>query len=114
MMILFYHDLKTQSGDQSVDTVDMNARIFGALRPGGTFIVVDHKAEDFSGWRDTGTLHRIDEATIIQEVTAAGFELVASSNILANPGDDHSINMRDASIRGNTDRAVLVFRKPGG
>lgn len=114
LMILFYHDLKTQSGEQSVDTADMNARIFESLRPGGTFVVVDHKAEDFSGWRDTGTLHRIDEATIIQEVTAAGFDLVASSNILANPDDDYSVNMRDASIRGTTDRAVLVFRKPGG
>lgn len=114
LMVLFYHDLKTQAGEQSVDTADMNARIFDALRPGGTFLVVDHKAEDFSGWRDTATLHRIDEATIIQEVTAAGFDLVASSNILANPDDDPSTNMRDASIRGVTDRAVLVFRKPGG
>jgi predicted methyltransferase len=112
LMVLFYHDLKTQSGEQSVDTADMNARILAALRPGGTFLVVDHKAADFAGWRDVESLHRIDEATIIQEVTAAGFELVASSNILANPDDDHSLNMRDPAIRGRTDRAVLVFRKP--
>ena len=113
MMVLFYHDLKTQSGTQAVDTAEMNARIYAALRPGGTFLIVDHKARDFAGWRDT-VLHRIDEATIIQEVTAAGFELMASSNILANPNDDHAANMQDPSIRGNTDRAVLVFRKPGG
>ena len=113
LMILFYHDLKTQTGEQSVDTVAMNERIFAALRPGGTYLVVDHKARDFTGWRDT-ELHRIDEATIIAEVLATGFELAASSNILANPGDDHSLSMRDPSIRGSTDRAVLVFRKPGG
>ena len=112
MMVLFYHDLKTQEGEQSVDTVDMNARILAALRPGGTFLIVDHKAQDFAGWRDVKSLHRIDEATVIQEVTSAGFELVATSNILANPDDDHAINMRDPAIRGNTDRAVLVFRKP--
>lgn len=112
LMVLFYHDLKVQSGEQSVDTTDMNARIFSALRPGGTYLVVDHKARDFAGWSDAMALHRIDEATVIREVTSAGFELAASSNILANPDDDHAINMRDPSIRGNTDRAVLVFRKP--
>ncbi|MGD2167113.1 MAG: methyltransferase [Gammaproteobacteria bacterium] len=112
MMVLFYHDLKVQTGAQSVDPMDMNARIFAALRPGGRFLVVDHKAEDFAAWSDVASLHRIDEATIIQEVTAAGFELVADSNILANPDDDHQLNMRDPAIRGKTDRAVLVFRKP--
>ncbi len=112
MMVLFYHDLKVQSGTQQVDTVAMNARIFAALRPGGRYLVIDHKAEDYSGWRDAGGLHRIDEATIVQEVLAAGFELVASSNILANPDDDHRVSMRDPSIRGRTDRAVLVFQKP--
>ena len=111
-MVLFYHDLQVQTGEQRVDPVDMNARIFEALRPGGRYLVIDHKAEDFAGWRDVEGMHRIDEATIIQEVTAAGFELVASSNILANPEDDHRIGMRDPSIRGRTDRAVLIFEKP--
>ncbi len=114
LMVLFYHDLTVQRGEQGVDTVEMNERIFDALTPGGTYLVVDHKAEDFSGWRDANSLHRVDEATIIREVLAAGFELIASSNILANPDDDPTVNMRDPSIRGNTDRAVLLFRKPGG
>lgn len=112
VMVLFYHDLKVQTGAQSVDTEDMNARIFAALRPGGRYLVIDHKAQDYAGWRDVSTLHRIDEATIIEEVTDAGFELIANSNLLANPNDDHRSNMRDPSIRGRTDRAVLVFRKP--
>jgi len=112
MIVLFYHDLKLQTGAQQVDTVEMNARIFEALRPGGRYLVVDHKSEDYAGWSDAAALHRIDEATIIQEVLAAGFELAASSNALANPQDDHRISMRDPSIRGRTDRAVLVFRKP--
>ncbi len=112
MMVLFYHDLKVQTGAQRVDPVDMNARIFAALRPGGRFLVIDHKAEDYAGWNDVSELHRIDEATIIEEVTEAGFELIADSNLLANPDDDHRTNMRDPAIRGRTDRAVLVFRKP--
>lgn len=111
-MVLFYHDLTRESADQSVDTADMNARVFSALKPGGTYLIVDHKAEDNSGWRDATTLHRIDAQTIIDEVTAAGFELSVNSDILANAADDRTLNMRDDAIRGRTDRAVLLFRKP--
>lgn len=112
MMVLFYHDLTREAADQTVDTADMNERIFDALRPGGTYVVIDHKAEEGSGWRDAMTLHRIDPQAIIDEVTAAGFELAEDSDVLANPDDDRTLNMRDPAIRGSTDRAVLVFRKP--
>lgn len=112
LMVQFYHDLKRAEASESADTADMNKKIFAALKPGGIYLVVDHKAEDGSGWRDAMTLHRIDPATIKSEVTAAGFELVQDSNLLANPADDRKIGMRDASIRGRTDQAVLVFRKP--
>ena len=106
--VLFYHDLTRDE----VDTADMNERIFGALKPGGIYLVIDHKAADGSGWRDASTLHRIDPATIRSEVTAAGFELVTDSNLLANPADDRTQNMRAPELRGHTDQAVLVFRKP--
>lgn len=112
LSILFYHDLKRDDASESVDTADMNRRIFAALKPGGTYLVIDHKAEDGSGWRDATTLHRVDPATIKSEVLAAGFELVADSALLANPADDRKLNMRAPEIRGGTDQAVLVFRKP--
>ena len=112
MNVLFYHDLSRESAEQSVDTADMNARIFAALKPGGTYLVIDHKAEDGSGWRDAMTRHRIDAQAIIDEVTAAGFELATDSDLLANPEDDRTLGMRDPAIRGRTERAVLVFRKP--
>ncbi len=112
LLVQFYHDLKRNDAAESADTADMNRRIFAALKPGGIYLVIDHNAEAGSGWRDAMTLHRIDPATIKSEVTAAGFELVQDSNLLANPADDRKIGMRDASIRGRTDQAVLVFRKP--
>jgi predicted methyltransferase len=112
LMVQFYHDLKRANASESVDTADMNRKIFAALKPGGIYLVVDHNAEAGSGWRDAGTLHRIDPATIKCEVTAAGFELVQDSKLLANPADDHKQNMRSEGIRGRTDQAVLVFRKP--
>ena len=72
----------------------MNKKILAALKPGGIYLVIDHNAEDGSGWRDASTLHRIDPATIKSEVTAAGFELVQDSPLLANPADDRKQSMR--------------------
>jgi len=104
--VLFYHDL--MSG--GIDTAALNAKVFEALKPGGAYLIVDHKAEDGSGGRDAGTLHRIDPETIIEEVTGAGFELEVESDALANPDDPHTANV--FTMRGETDRAVLLFRKP--
>ena len=108
IMVQFYHDLTRDD----VDTADMNRRILAALKPGGIYLVIDHNAEAGSGWRDAATLHRIDPATTKSEVTAAGFELAQDSALLANPADDHRQNMRAEGLRGKTDQAVLVFRKP--
>jgi predicted methyltransferase len=108
LMVQFYHDLTRDN----VDTADMNRKILAALKPGGIYLVIDHNAEAGSGWRDASTLHRIDPAAIKSEVTAAGFELVQDSALLANPADDRKQNMRAEGLRGKTDQAVLVFRKP--
>ena len=106
--MLYYHDLQPQM----VDTAAMNAKIFAALKPGGIYLIEDHKAEDGSGWRDAGTIHRMGKETIVAELTAAGFELVADSDLLANPADDRSLMVFAPGTRGSTDRALLVFRKP--
>ncbi len=106
--ILYYHDLQPQM----VDTAAMNAKIFAALKPGGIYLIEDHKAEDGSGWRDAGTIHRMGKETILAEVTAAGFELVTDSDLFANPADDRSVMVFAPGTRGATDRALLVFKKP--
>jgi predicted methyltransferase len=112
LMVQFYHDLKRNNAAESVDTADMNRKIFAALKPGGIYLVIDHNAEAGSGWRDASTLHRIDPAAIKSEVTAAGFELATDSTLLANAADDRKQSMRAEGLRGRTDQAVLVFRKP--
>ncbi len=112
MMVLFYHDLLREAADEAVDTEDMNRRIYESLAPGGAYLVIDHSAESSSGWRDAMTLHRVDRQTVIDEVTAAGFELEVDHDLFANPEDDRSRNMRDPEIRGETDRFLLIFRKP--
>jgi predicted methyltransferase len=60
----------------------------------------------------TGALHRIDPATVRQEVQAAGFRLQIASDVLSNKADDHTKAIFDPSIRGKTDKFVMRFQKP--
>jgi predicted methyltransferase len=106
-----YHDLRNPRLPADTITI-MNKAIFAALKPGGYFIVLDHSAAKGSGLRDVATLHRIDGATVKAEVTAAGFKFAGESKLLANPADDRTKNVMDASLRGKTDQFVYRFMKP--
>lgn len=104
--ILSYHDLPAYGSE----TAGTNTRLFNALKPGGKYLIIDHLAEDGSGWRDADTIHRIDKSVIIEEVLAAGFELLIDSSLLAHPEDPRTAGVYE--LRGATDRAVLLFQKP--
>jgi predicted methyltransferase len=106
-----YHDLH-DSFAKPADLAVINKQVFAALKPGGHYIILDHAAAAGSGLRDTETLHRIDEATVKQEVQAAGFKLVGESNVLRNPKDPHDKLVFDPSIRHHTDQFILKFMKP--
>jgi len=106
-----YHDMH-DSFMGPADLSKVNKAVFDALKPGGTYIVLDHSAEKGSGLRDTDTLHRIDEAVVKQEVEAAGFKLAGKSNVLRNPADDRKLKVFDPAIRHKTDQFILIFRKP--
>jgi predicted methyltransferase len=104
-----YHDFHNLTG---IDLATINKRVFDALKPGGTYFVLDHSAQAGSGARDTNTLHRIDEDTVKQEVEAAGFKYVGESNILRNKADPRTAKVFDPSIQGHTDQFLLKFTKP--
>lgn len=106
-----YHDLHNVTG---LDVVAFNKMLYGVVRPGGVYIVLDHSAPAGSGTADTDTLHRIDEATVRKEVEAAGFVFDGESKVLANPADPRTNKVFDPAIRGHTDQFILRFRKPGG
>lgn len=106
-----YHDLHDPFMG-SPDMARVNKAIFDALKPGGTYIVLDHAAAAGTGVSKTNDLHRIDPAAVKAEVTAAGFEYVGESDVLRNPADNHTLPIFDASIKGRTDRFILKFRKP--
>ena len=106
-----YHDYNDPfMAPTSVDI--LNRQVFAALKPGGTWIIVDHVAEAGSGMRDTDKLHRIDPAIVRKQVEAAGFVYVGESKVLRNPKDGHKVTVFDDSIRRYTDQFAYKFRKP--
>lgn len=103
-----YHDLHWQN----IDTARFNHSVFTALRPGGYFVVGDHRAVAGSGIEHVESLHRIDPAIVIAELEMAGFVLVHSTDFLANDDDDLQLHVIDPAIRGQTDRFLLKFQRP--
>ena len=106
-----YHDLKIAEFGP-VDTAAFNRAVFAALKPGGSFFVLDHEAPAGSDLAAITRLHRIERAQVIREVTAAGFTLAAEGGFLRQPADDHSLPIFDKAIQGYTDQYALRFVKP--
>lgn len=110
-LVLFYHDTVWMKTDRA----RMNKNIFGALKSGGVFGVVDHSAKAGDGLNDVQTLHRIEESIVKTEIEQAGFVLDAEADFLHEPGDtrDWSASPKTAGERrGHSDRFVLRFKKP--
>jgi len=108
---IFYHDTVWLG----VDRDKMNKAVFAALRPGGTYVVVDASATTGHGVDDVKTLHRIEQSVVENEVKKAGFTLAAKGEFLRNPADtrDWSSSPGAAGDRlGTEDRFVLKFVKP--
>lgn len=107
-MVLFYHDTAWDGTDRAA----MNQAIFDALKPGGVFLVIDHHAPDGSGVQFVNDTHRIEARIVLEEVTAAGFELIENNAMLANEADQRVLSVFDPSLRRRTDRFVYLFQKP--
>jgi predicted methyltransferase len=74
--------------------------------------VIDHVGEAGDTREVVEKTHRIDPATVRSDFLQAGFVLDGESDLLANPDDDHEVNVFDPAVRGKTDRFVMRFRKP--
>jgi predicted methyltransferase len=103
-----YHDLNNAMFGGS-DMKPFNKAIHDSLKPGGVYLVEDHAAAAGSGKSVTETLHRIEKAAVIADVTAVGFTLESESSVLANPDDDHSKG--PFAMNGKSDKFLLKFRK---
>ena len=115
------------------DYLDMALKdAFDALKPGGVLGVVQHHARDeMSDEWANGSHGYMKKQFVIDRVTAAGFELVAESDINANAkdqpaGDDivwrlppsYATSREDEALKakysaiGESNRMTLKFRKP--
>jgi predicted methyltransferase len=106
-----YHDLHIAEYG-NVDMAAFNKHVFDALKPGGTYFIVDHQANAGTTEAQIAVLHRIEKAQVIREVEAAGFKLVGENDALANPADDHKQTIFDKPIQGHTDQYMLKFKRP--
>ena len=106
-----YHDMHNKQ--YAMDVNEVNKAIFKSLKPGGYYVIIDHKAADSAADDVTETLHRIKEDTVKKEVEAAGFKLVAEGKDLTFPGDDGTKRVFENDIRGKTNQFMLKFQKPG-
>lgn len=109
------------------------AAIRGVLKPGGLVGVVQHRLpESAPAQGSDGSRGYLKQSTVIKLLETAGFELVDSSEINANPkdqpgpedivwrlppslsdsGDDPEKRAAMQAI-GESDRMTLLFRKPG-
>src|ERR1700761_395514 len=101
-----YHDVTYMP----VDRAKMNAKMFAALKPGGYLIIADHSAKSGEGTTVANTLHRIEEATLKQEIEAAGFKLVAEGDFLRHPEDPRDAKVFRPAVP--VDEFVLKYQKP--
>ena len=110
---LFYHDLHTALMQaKGATAAEFNRAVYERLKSGGYYVIVDHTTATGVGMSNAQSLHRIDPASVREEVEAAGFVLDAESTVLANKDDVHSIKVFDPSIKGETDRFAYRFVKP--
>lgn len=108
---------------------------FAALKPGGVFGVVQHRAAEGAKAKDTAKSGYLPQAQVIADAEAVGFELVEASEINANPKDTKDYpggvwtlppNLRGPekgqeqseedkakhTAIGESDRMTLKFKKP--
>lgn len=100
------HDFANNSEEQGLALV---GAAYKALKPGGVFVVIDHAG--IAG-QDNAALHRMQAADARAILEKAGFVIEAESDVLRNPADDHTLPMRDPSLERNTDRFLILARKP--
>lgn len=90
---------------------NFNDAAFKALKPGGTYVVVDHTRRHME--KETHELRRReDPVQVILEIQAAGFILEKSSDMFYHPDDELRYEVGRRTVKGNTDRFFLTFKKP--
>ena len=124
-MVLTFRNLHNWLSRDAMQEVMEEA--FNALKPGGSFGVVEHRADDSASLDYMKKSGYVSQSLAIEVAERVGFKLIASSEINANPKDtkDHPRGVwtllpnlrlgeedRDKYIQiGESDRMTLLFTK---
>ena len=108
--------------------LDVFRAVYDVLKPGGVFGLVDHRASKVSEISSSAVEGYLDESYVIHVAGLAGLQLVAQSEINANPNDTKdypkgvyalpptlAMGLADRSkylAIGESDRMTLKFVKP--
>lgn len=101
------HDIYNESGEEAA--LVFLTGIERALKPGGVLAISDHVGE---AGNDNAELHRIEPEIMMDLLKKAGFTIEATSDLLANPKDDHTRSIYGDDLRYMTDRILIRARKP--
>ncbi len=101
------HDVYNRDGEAT--TLQLLNDINRALKPGGVLAISEHVGV---AGNDNADLHRLESKIVFDMIKKAGFVIEETSDLLANPNDDHSQSIYADGLRYNTDRILVRARKP--
>ena len=109
-----YHDFHNAGGPGGpvADIAAFNKAVYDSLKPGGIYLIEDHAAANDAPPTSTSAMHRINPNQVVTEVTAAGFKLIARSDMMNVAEDDHTKPVFDSNVKGKTDKLLMKFQKP--
>jgi len=113
MAVLSYHDYffthAARPGGGHEDVAAVLTSIKKVLKPGGTFVIVDHVAPEGSGPADFDRLHRLNPDFVKKQMGEAGFTFIGETDALVNPDDSNDGSPFAEGIQGKTNRFVYKF-----
>lgn len=116
MLSYIYHHLhyaEDSGEDFPASSAELVSEFLRVLKPGGTFIVIEHVAIDGSSRTESAGWHRTPPETAKADVTGVGFEFTDEApDIFSNPDDDLMNVWFDTGLSGKTTTFVHKYRKP--
>jgi predicted methyltransferase len=116
MLSYIYHHLHyaEESGeDFPASSAALLSEFSRVLRPGGTFIVIEHVAIDGASRAESAGWHRTPPDTAKADITGVCFEFVADApEIFKNPDDDLKNVWYETGLSGKTTTFVHKYRMP--
>jgi predicted methyltransferase len=111
ILVKVYHDAYYRANGWQLDPDALFQLVHRVLKPKGILAVIDHEAVVGSGSDLAQTLHRIEPAFAIEDISARDFVLLERSTLLHNPTDDLTRSVFHPSIRSHSSRFLLKFSK---